>query len=201
MKGFLFLILLVFIETNKGHCQYNWKPQKDKNGIKVYLSDVAGSSFKAIKVECTLTGSYAKLIALLTNVSGLKNWIYHNKTSYLLKQNSPLDFVYYSETSMPWPLSNRDVILHLKINTDSLPKFLSIKGYNEPHFFPEIPGIVRVPHYKANWTVTMPTAQSLHISYILEIDPGGSIPAWLANSFADKGPFGTFSNLADLLKK
>lgn len=200
MVRFIFSLLFISV-MNTGHTQYNWKPQKDKNGIKVYLSDVAGSSFKAIKVECTLTGSYARLIAILTNVSGLRNWVYHNKTSYTLKQNSPLDFIYYSETSMPWPLSNRDVILHLKINTDSLPRFLSIKGYNEPRFFPVIPGIVRVPHYKAAWTVTMPDAKSVHISYILEIDPGGSLPAWLANSFADKGPFGTFSNLAEMLKK
>lgn len=197
----LLFIVLSCLFMNQALCQYNWKPEKDKNGIKVFLSDVAGSSFKAVKVECTLTGTYAKLIAILTNVSGLKSWIYHNKNSYLLKQNNPLDFVYYSETSMPWPLSNRDVILHLKINTDSLPGFLSIKGYNEPHFFPLIPGIVRVPHYKATWTVTMPTTHTIQISYILEIDPGGSIPGWLANSFADKGPYGTFSNLAELLKK
>jgi hypothetical protein len=197
----LIFIALSSLLMSRGLCQYHWKPAKDKNGIKVFLSDVAGSSFKAVKVECTLTGTYAKLIALLANVAGFKNWIYHNKSSTLLKQISPLDFIYYSETSMPWPVSNRDVVLHLQINTDSLPKFLSIKGYNEPSSFPVIPGIVRVPHYKAAWTVTMPTAQTVHISYILELDPGGSIPAWLANSFVDKGPYETFSNLADLLKK
>lgn len=186
---------------SESHGQYNWKPEKDKNGIKIYLSDVAGSSYKAVKVECTLTGTYAKLISILANVAGMKNWIYHNKQSFLLKKYSALDFVYYSETSMPWPLSNRDLALHLKINTDSLPKFLTIKGYNEPHFFPEIPGLVRIPYYKATWTVTMPASQSVHIVYILEMDPGGSIPASLANSFVDKGPFETFSNLAEQLKK
>lgn len=200
MLRFLFMVLFAgAVHTAFG--QYNWKPEKDKNGIRVFLSDVAGSSFKAVKVECTLTGSYAKLISLLVNVPNLQNWVYHNKTSYLLRQNTPLDFIYYSETTMPWPLSNRDVILHLKINTDSLPRFLSISGYNELNFFPVIPGIVRIPHYKASWTVTMPTAQSVHITYILEIDPGGNISAWLANSFVDKGPYETFSSLAELLKK
>jgi len=58
-----------------------------------------------------------------------------------------------------------------------------------------------VPHYKANWRVTMPTASTIQINYLLEIDPGGSIPAWIANSFADKGPYGTFSNIAEQLKK
>ncbi len=197
----LFLILIFCLLLHPSPAQYNWKLEKQKNGISVYLSDVAGSDFKAVKVECTLTGTFAKLIALLTNVSKFNTWIYNNKTSNLLKQNSPLDFIYYSETRMPWPLSNRDVIIHLQIKTDSLPRFLTIRGEDEPDFLPKIMTRVRVPHYKANWKVTMPTANTIRINYLLEIDPGGSIPAWIANSFADKGPFGTFSNLAEQLKK
>ena len=181
--------------------QYNWKLEKQKNGINVYLSDIPGSKYKAVKVECTLAGTYSKLITTLINVSGFSKWIYSNKLSKIIKQNTPLDFVYYSETNMPFPLSNRDAIIHLRIKTDSLPKFLSISGTGEPDFFPEIPGKERVPHYKASWKVTMPTTQTIKIYYLLEIDPGGNIPAWIANSYADKGPYGTFINLAEQLKK
>ncbi len=197
----LFLIPLLCLLLIPSSAQYNWKLEKQKDGISVYLSDVQGSSFKAVKVECTLTGTYAKLISLLTNVSQFSKWIYNNKSSNLLKQNTPLDFIYYSETHMPWPLSNRDAVIHLQIKTDSLPRFLSITGNGEPDLFPRMISRVRVPHYKANWKVTMPTAKTIQISYLLEIDPGGSIPAWIANSFADKGPYGTFSNIAEQLKK
>ena len=197
----LFLIPLLCLLLIPSSAQYNWKLEKQKDGISVYLSDVQGSSFKAVKVECTLTGTYAKLISLLTNVSQFSKWIYNNKSSKLLKQNTPLDFIYYSETHMPWPLSNRDAVIHLQIKTDSLPRFLSITGNGEPDLFPRMISRVRVPHYKANWKVTMPTAKTIQISYLLEIDPGGSIPAWIANSFADKGPYGTFSNIAEQLKK
>lgn len=194
----LIICLFTFIP---GNAQYNWKLEKSKEGINVYTSEKEGSSFKAVKVECTLTGTYAKLISLLTNVSGFKKWIYNNKRSDLLKKNSQYDFIYYSETSMPFPFSNRDVIIRMQIKTDSLPKFLTISGSHQKDYLPEIPGRERIPHYKANWKVTMPTASTIHISYLLEVDPGGSLPAWLANSFADKGPFGTFSKLAEELKK
>ncbi len=197
----LTFFVLFSLLLKPSQAQYNWKLEKQKNGISVYLSDVDGSDFKAVKVECTLTGTYAKLIALLTNVSHFSEWIYHNKTSKLMKKNSALDFIYYSETSMPWPLSNRDAVIQLQIKTDSLPKFLSISGRGLPTYLPRIWGNVRVPHYKADWKVTMPTANTIQISYLLEIDPGGDIPAWIANSFADKGPYGTFSNMAEELKK
>jgi hypothetical protein len=47
----------------------------------------------------------------------------------------------------------------------------------------------------------MPAPQTIHINYEVEVDPGGSIPGWIANMFVDKGPFETFSNLAKKLKE
>jgi hypothetical protein len=196
-----FQVILCCVLLNPCSAQYKWELENQKNGISIFLSDVQGSPYKAVKVECTLPGTYTKLVSLLSNVSDFNNWIYNTKFSKILKQNTPLDFVYYSVTHMPWPLANRDVIIHVQIKTDSLPKFLVISGAGEPDFFPPVFSLVRVSHYKSNWRVTMPTAKTIQISYILEIDPGGNIPAWLANSFADKGPMGTFNNLAERLKQ
>ncbi len=197
----LSILILCSLLINNSHSQYIWKLEKKKDGISVYLSEVAGSNYKAVKVECTLNGTYAKLIALLSKVEQFNNWIYNTKLTRLIERKTPLDFIYYQETHMPWPLSNRDLAIHMRIKTDSLPRFLLIKGINENGLFPEIPGKVRVPLYKASWKVTMPSAQTIHINYILEVDPGGNIPSWAANSFADKGPFETFSKLAEQLKK
>jgi hypothetical protein len=107
-----------FTSTTFG--QYNWKLSKEKDGIRVYQSDVQHSNYKSIKVECTLEGNYDKLITVLNNVSHQKDWVYHNKTSYIIKQVSPYEFWYYMETFLPWPMSNRDAVVHLKMNKDSL---------------------------------------------------------------------------------
>jgi hypothetical protein len=194
-------VLFFCILLNECTAQYDWKLEKQKNGISVYLSDVSWSAYKSVKVECTLPGTYSKLIALLSNVAEFNKWIYNTKSTWLIKKNTPHDFIYYSETHMPWPLTNRDAIIHMQIKTDSLPKFLVITGVDEPDLLPRFISRVRVTKYKANWRVTMPTPQTIKISYILELDPGGSIPASIANSFADKGPMGTFTNLAEKLKQ
>jgi hypothetical protein len=102
---------------------------------------------------------------------------------------------------MPWPVSDRDEVIHMRVRTDSLPLFITINGNGEPNLVPTIPGRVRVTHYKASWRVTMPNPHSIQIIYFLEFDPGGSIPAWVANSFAEKGPYETFNSLAEQLKK
>jgi len=199
LRLFILALFSMVMLTCSG--QYNWKLDKEKNGIKVYLSNVTASDFKAIKVECTFTGTYAKLITILSDVSEFSKWVYNNKASNLLKQNNPFDFIYYTETHLPWPMSNRDAVIHMRIKTDSLPHFLTIAGSGEPDLFPKIPGKVRISHFKSNWKVIMLTNKLIQITYILELDPGGSIPAWIANSFANKGPYGTFTNLAEQLMK
>jgi hypothetical protein len=46
----------------------------------------------------------------------------------------------------------------------------------------------------------MPSSTSINIVYTFDADPGGSLPAWLVNMFADKGPYESFKKLSVLLK-
>ncbi|HEX6170211.1 MAG TPA: START domain-containing protein [Chitinophagaceae bacterium] len=181
--------------------QYTWKLSKEKDGIKVYQSELQNSSYKAIKVECTLEGNYDKLIAVLRNVDGQKDWVYHNKTAYIVKKINPHEFYYYTEASLPWPMSNRDAVVHLKMDRDSLNRFLKIISVSVPDYIAEKSGKVRVTRSTISWNVTMPTTNTIKIIYIFEAEPGGSIPAWVANAFVDKGPYETFKKLGEILKQ
>jgi hypothetical protein len=198
------LILLVFCSVlfaSASFAQYNWKLSKDKDGIKVFESSMGNSNYKSIKVECTLEGSADKLITVLTDVTHHKDWIYNNKDAYLLKKISPSEFYYYTETYLPWPMSNRDAVAHIKIIKDTSSRFFDVVEVGEPKYIPEKSGIVRVPQFSINWHVTMPAVNELSVIYILEVEPGGNVPAWLANMFVDKGPYESFKKLAEILKR
>jgi len=192
------ILLTSAILTSFG--QYKWKLSKDKDGIKIYVSENPRSKFKSIKVECTFPGTFDKLIAVLTDVSHLKDWVYNTKTSYLIKKITPYDLYYYTETSIPWPMSNRDAVVHLKIIKDTSQSFVKVSSTSENRSVPEKEGKVRIVYSLVNWYVTMPTTKTISIIYTFEADPGGSLPAWLANSFADKAPFESFKKLSEMLK-
>jgi hypothetical protein len=55
--------------------------------------------------------------------------------------------------------------------------------------------LVRIPHLKADWIITATSPTSLHVEYTLSWDPGGSIPAFIANAFSTSGPLQSFSQL------
>ena len=139
--------------------QYNWKLSKDQDGIKVYQSEIKHSKFKNIKVECTLEGTYDKLMTILNDVTNQNKWVYNNISSSILKRISENEFYYYSKTHLPWPMTNRDAIVHLKMNKDSLNRFLKISVWSVPGYTPERSGLVRVPRSDINWYVTMPSAK------------------------------------------
>ena len=196
-SGLLFCSVFAFAASG----QYDWKLSKEKDGIKVFQSETKNSDYKCIKVECILEGNYDKLIAVLNNVSHHKDWVYNNKTSSIIKQVSPYEFYYYTEAHLPWPMSNRDAVVHLTMYRDSLNRFLKITSLGVPNYIPEKSGKVRVPKSNVNWYVTMPTAKTISIVYTFEAEPGGSVPAWLANAFADKGPYESFKKLSEILKQ
>ena len=194
-------LVLCSVLAAEAICQYNWKLTKEKDGIKVYQSEVKHSKFKNIKVECTFEGTYDKLIAVLNNVTQQKDWVYNSKNSSILKRIGPDEFFYYTETYLPWPMSNRDAVVHLKINKDSLNRFLKISSVSVPDYIPEKSSKVRVPRSDISWYVTMPSAKTISIVYIFDADPGGSVPAWMVNVFTDKGPYESFKKLSEILKR
>jgi hypothetical protein len=193
---FLFTALLLL--TIGAGAQGNWKLTRNHDGIKVYQSD--GSGFKNIKVECDLPGTYESFTKVLSNVGGFKNWVYANKGAYILKRQDANDYHYYSETAIPWPLQNRDAVVHARIERDPQGRWLKLTETSETGSVPPQSGKVRVTRSAISWIVTQPTPGLLHIVYLFQAEPGGAIPAWIANAFADKGPYESFKKLAVLLK-
>lgn len=195
-----FLLFFSCLIISKAFSQSNWKLTKNKDGIQVYQRDAKNSNFKNIKVECTLEGNFEKLIAIINNVSHYKDWVYNNKSTSLLKRVNGYEFYYYTETFLPWPLDNRDAVMHTKISKDSGNRVLRINSVAVPNYIAQKGGKVRITHSDINWNVTKISSNNIRIVYTFETDPGGNVPSWLVNSFADKGPFESFKKLGELLK-
>jgi len=51
------------------------------------------------------------------------------------------------------------------------------------------------------WLIDPAPGNTLKIDYTLQLDPGGSIPAWLVNMFIANGPVETFRRLKKQIQK
>lgn len=181
--------------------QNDWKLQKDESGIRVYSRNTGTSGFDEIRVETILQGRPSSLAAILLDIDNYPTWSFHNIKAYVLKRIGPADLYFYSLIRSPWPASNRDLAVHLRLRQDSAKHVLYIDADEEARYIPETKGVVRVPKSTERWVVTPLTGERLAVSYTLQLDPGESAPAWLINMFSTSGPFETFTNLREQLKR
>lgn len=180
--------------------QTDWALTKEKNGIKVFTANETSSKFKSIKVEAVLTGTLQKLVKILRDVKNNKEWVYNTRQSYLIREISENEILYYSETALPWPVSNRDIPVRMRLNLNNANNTLSVTASGEPAAYPVQKGVVRIQYFSTLWNVKYDGKNKISITYYLKMDPSGNVPPPVTNMFITKGPYETFENLAKMLK-
>jgi hypothetical protein len=197
-SGLLILFCGAFLEAG---AQKDWTLKTQEDGISIYMKEFPDSKFKAIRVICQVNTTLSQMVAVIMDVNTGADWVYSVKSSRLLKQVSPSELYYYCEVALPWPFSNRDFIAHLIVTQDTLSKVVTIHGPTVTNYIPEKSGIVRVASSEGLWILTPKPNHTVRLDYTLRTDPGGSVPAWLVNLFATKGPMETFKKLKAQLAK
>lgn len=180
--------------------QDNWILKKDKDGIKVFTRKSANFKFNELKVECELECRVSQLAAVLMDVNNHTQWVYKTVKSQLLKTTGVAELYFYTEIECPWPFENRDLVVHVKVLQNVENKIMTVTAQNMDDYLPVKANIVRMKYSKVIWKATPVNSRILKIDYQIQIDPGGSVPAWLLNSFAAKGPFESFMKLKKEVK-
>lgn len=200
MTPMAILLMLSMLLGLQERAPAEWQLVKEEPDLKVYTA--AGSEgFKSIKVEAVFEGSLDKFVAILLDIESQPQWVYGTRKASLIRKISNREILYYVETDLPWPASDRDAVIRMRIKEDPARKTLTVTSAGAPRAFPLQDKKVRVPQYGASWEVRMVGKDKLSFSYLLQVDPGGSLPSWIVNLFVSKGPYETFRNLSGLLKK
>ena len=195
MYSRLYMVFWLALFGLWGRAQDSWELKTDKDGIKVYKSADSRSKFDQLKLECTVDASLSSLVAVLLDVSNYPKWVYHTRTASLLKKVSDHELYFYEQIESPFGASDRDLVVVTKISQDKDSKVVHVTVKSVPDYIPQKKGYVRVPMSDEKWTITPISKNSSKIDYHLEIDPGGSVPAWLVNQFSQKGPYESFRQL------
>jgi hypothetical protein len=193
-------VLMLFFAAHTSRAQAKWDLKKENDGIKVYTAITPNSPFRSVKVDCILNASCSQLIAMLLDVEKQPEWVYSTKTTRLLEKVQPNEVIFYAEVSVPWPCTNRDYVAHFTIDQLSQ-EHVIIDSYAEPAYIPENDGIVRVNKSKGRLEAYNINKDQIRLTYTVQFDPAGSIPAWLTNMFVTKGPYETFKKLRAGLTK
>jgi carbon monoxide dehydrogenase subunit G len=200
MKQRLFwTISIVSLISFSSSAQVNWKLVQEEDGIKVYTKHESGSEYKAFKAEMKVSCKIENIVEVLKNSESINNWIVNCKGVKLLKTDNNNQY-YYIETSLPFPFKNRDMVYHFQfIEIDSRQVKVTVTGM--PEYIPTKEGIVRLTKANGYWLLNSIDATTTAVTYQMHVEPGGLIPAWLANPFIVNVPLSTFKELRKIIQK
>jgi len=103
----------------------------------------------------------------------------------------------YMTTSVPWPLSDRDVAFEfvISIKTDN---YFEANLKAVPKALPEKEKFVRIRNSEGSWIFNIIDGGKVEIIHQFYGDPEGNIPNWIINMFIVNGPYKTLLNLKNL---
>lgn len=202
MKDLRYILttVLICLQFTYTYAQHKWQLNIHKEGIRVFTSLPENSPFKAVKTIGNVEATMSQLAMVLMDVSNTEDWVYGAKNPKLLKQYLPTDLIYYAEAALPWPFSNRDFIIRIRMTQDPATKVVTMVTENLPNHVPEKKGIVRIQRSSGIWKLTPVEKGVINVEYTLQVDPCGLIPAWLVNLFASNGPYQSLKELRNEVK-
>lgn len=199
VSGLLFLLFTVnaFLSFSQSECDL----KKDKDGIKVYTCKSDSSKFRSLIAEFDLENtSLQTLENFLWDVNNYVNWQYNMVESGLIKRINDQVMIYRSEIDAPWPVEDREMLVQFSVIRDQFPEELTFLIYTITYDYPLKENVLRVPYSNATWQVKR-NGNSLHVKYMMKINPGGYVPPMLVNLAMAEGPYVSFLNLKRMIEK
>jgi len=193
------LVLCLFSSRSFAQSSDDWNLKNDKDGVKVYFKKTA--DVHEIKLVTSLQTSLAGLVQLLSEVEHYPLWGYKVLDAKLLKKVSDTEMYYYSKLDFPWPLNDRDVIMHTHLEQDPVTKKIIARSVAVPDYLPENKDVIRIRNAHTQWTLLPGTGGWPYIEYYIYSDPGGNLPDWLVNMAIDVGPRETIKGIRTMLQQ
>ena len=199
MEKRIVLWLLILFQSGILFSQEKWELIRDTDDIKVFTKKEGNYNFKTFKATVIINSSTINFISVLNNIELFSKWGHNIKFANLLERSGDTLQIYYSVAKAPFPYKNRDGIYLNRFRwiSDSKTLMVDIEVLDDYLVLDE--KYVRVKGY-GYWEIKELSKNRINVTFSMQIDPGGSIPTWLANMFVDDTPFNTLLNLKELLE-
>jgi hypothetical protein len=177
----------------------DWELKSEKDGTKVYYR--RSSEIYEVKLTAAFKTPLTGFRELLFDVSRYSTWGYKCTDVRLIKQVSATEFYYYVRIDFPWPMADRDLVMHTTMQQDPNNHRIVIFSEATPDMVPPVEGIVRIRDAHTKWVLIPGQDNWVYGAYEIYSNPGGNIPDWLVNMAIDVGPKETFQNIRGLLRE
>jgi hypothetical protein len=150
----------------------SWKEAGRRDGVVVYTRSHAGSDFHEAMAVGLIDATPAECARVVDDLASFTQWM-----PYLAEAKVIAPGVVYHRVTAPL-VAERDYVI--RFVDDSKGDVIRRSWKAEHNSVPLKAGVVRVTSTEGAW-IFEPRGKQTIARYIVFSDPGGSVPAWLAN--------------------
>lgn len=183
------------------HAQtFDWEVERERNGITIATSKVAGSKFKAVKATMQLETTLTQLVALVQDAEACPEWAALCKKAQVIESMSPTEMYVHTLNDLPWPVSDRDAVAHVIWTQHPETLAVTMTATVDGDKIPKRKKAIRITYGKTSWTFTPMEDGEVRVESLAHIDPAGATPAWLTNQLLVDSPYDTMRDMRKLVQ-
>ena len=195
------IFLLLFVISASTMAENSWQLSRDEDEIQIYTRDNPASAVKSFKGSMVIKSRLAALVSVIEDTDTYPRWLQDCKAAKSIKKTGNNQVYNYVVTGMPWPVVDRDAIVHSVLMQNNTSKQVVITLGSAADMIPPKKGMVRIKNLSGKWLLTPLDSGQVNVVYEMNVDPGGNIPKWLVNALAVDLPFYTLQKLRKIVKE
>ena len=200
------LTLAMMLVTASSHAEVptndkNWEKAVDSDGIEIHTRNLEDSRIDAFRAQTVLDAPLEAVIAVMANPKSCTEWVHQCAHAENLADGSFRDRYAYSINDMPWPVSDRDYVLHIKAHTGESRDHIIIEMESVEGRVEKKDDYVRMPNSSTVYEFFREGEDRTRIVWYQHATPGGSLPNWLVNRLATDIPYESLQTLNNVVQK
>ncbi len=179
-----------------------WDKLGTKSGVQVERKVMPNSPLFAFRGEGLFDVDIGRLVSVLKNPHIAVEWVDLMTEHSVVRQEGPSTNLIYESYGLPWPISDRDYLMHENYNYDEEKKVFSIRYESvEDSSKPPREDHVRAMAFRTYWRLTKVDQDTTRVEVEVFTDPKGALPAWLINLIQKDWPWKTIDGLVKRAQK
>jgi len=179
----LMIIFIILLTASHSAAEETWQLYYDKKDIKAFKRQKNGSSFLETKGTTIINSRIEVISKILDDIAAYPEWMADCIDARLLETDENQRFLYVAQ-DVPWPVADRDVVIHAQIED----KWEQGKQTITLQSIADYPGVtlvkdrIRMDKMTGKWELEYIDREHTRVTYTVFSEPGGIIPAAIANT-------------------
>jgi hypothetical protein len=193
----VFIVLLFMAGAASAN---DWRILDGKDGIEVALREEMNRNLPSMRGRAVLRGDIERLVAIILDPELATEWA-NGASKVTVVSRDALQAIVHTYIELVWPVWDRDLVTRaqLRILDPGREYILSMTATDG--IVPEKEGVVRIKDATTQFHLKKEAPSKVWVEYLVNVDPAGNIPDWLARWTAESVPARTLENLQDQLNK